>query len=155
MGAVLMILLTIAVLAAAVADSRNRVRRDVLVDNATLRSWYEARYARRGMEFNRANLERALRRAHGMKRWGPVALSAGTLAAALILAFIAASTVTGIESVWRSPMRVLELVPGEVLVQVAIVLALIPILVVEGILAALFMAELDIGRLERLLESLR
>ena len=154
MGPVLMILLTIAVLAAAIADSRNRVRRDVLVDDATLRAWYEARYARRGMEFNRANLERGLRRAHRMKRWGPVALSAGTLTAALILAFIAASTVTGIESVWRSPVQVLENVPGEVIVQVAIVLVLVPILVVEGILAALFMAELDIGRLERLLRSL-
>jgi len=150
-----MTLLTIAVLAAAVADSRNRVRSDVLVDNTTLRSWYEAHYERRGVEFNRPNLERALGRAHTRKRWVPVALSAGTLAATFILASLAASTVPGIESVWRSPVQVLELVPTEVLVEIAIVLALVPILVIEGILAALFMAELDIGRLERLLQSLR
>ena len=154
MGAILMIVLTIVVLAAAVADSRDRVRRDVLTDDASLRSWYEARYARRGLELNRENLEHALRRAKNMRRWGPVALSGGTMLAMLILMSMAASTVPGIESVWFSPTRLLESIEAEVLVQTAVVLALVPVLIFEGILAALFVAEFDIGRLQRLLESL-
>ena len=149
-----MTVLAIVVLAAAVVDSRDRVRRDVLMDNASLRAWYDARYTRRGLEFGRENLERALRRAQNMRRWGPVALSGGTLLAVLILTSMAASTVPGIESVWRSPQRLVDVIPAEVLVQTAIVFALVPILVVEGILAALFVAELDIGRLQRLLQSL-
>ena len=153
-GAVLMTLLTIVILAAAVVDSRDRVRRDVLKDDASLRTWYDDHYTRRGLEFNRENLERALRRARNTRRWGPVALSGGTFLAVLILASIAASSVPGVESLWRSPGRLLEAVPAEVLVQTAIVLALVPILVVEGILAVLFVADLDIGRLQRLLQSL-
>lgn len=154
MGAVLMTLLTIVVLAAAVADSRDRVRRDVLVSTASLRSWYDARYARRGLEFGRENLERALRRAQNWRRWGPFALSGGTLLAALVLVSIAASSVPGIETVWRSPDRLRDLISAEVLVQTVVVFALLPILVVEGVLAALFVAEFDIGRLKRLLQSL-
>lgn len=154
MGVVLMTLLMIVVLAAAVADSRARVRRDVLVDNASLRSWYDARYARRGLELDRENLQRILRRAQNLRRWGPLALSGTTLFTALVLTFIAASTVPGIESALRSPQRLLEVIPAEVLVETSIVFALLPILVVEGILAALFVADLDIGRLQRLLRSL-
>jgi hypothetical protein len=150
-----MTLLAIAVLAVAVVDSRDRVRRDVLTDNASLRSWYDARYARRGLEFDRENLQRALRRAQNMRRWGPVALSGGTLIVVIILTLVAASTVPGIESVWSSPPQLFDVVPAEVLVETMIVLALVPILVVEGILAALFVADLDICRLQRLLKSLR
>jgi hypothetical protein len=153
-GAILMIVLTIVVLAAAVADSRDRVRRDVLTDDASLRAWYEARYARRGLELNRDNLVHALQRAKNMRRWGPVALSGGTMLAVLTLMSVAASTVPGIESVWFSPQQLLEFFPAEVLVQATIVLVLIPVLIVEGILAALFVAEFDIGRLQRLLDSL-
>lgn len=154
MGAVLMTMLVIVVLAAAVVDSRDRVRRDVLTDTASLRLWYSKRYGRRGLELDRANLERALRRARTVRRWGPFALSAGTLLAALVLASLAASTVPGIGAVWSSPERLVELISAEVLVETAIVFALLPVLVVEGILAALFVADLDIGRLNRLLDSL-
>lgn len=149
-----MMLLTIVVLAAAVVDSRDRVRRDVLLDDTSLRSWYESHYASRGFEFDRASINRALGQAQRMRRWGPVALSATTLLAVLILMYMAAGTVVGIDSVWRSPQRIVDIVPTETLVVTAIILALVPILVVEGILAALFVAELDIGRLKRLLQSL-
>lgn len=154
MGAVVMTLLTIVVLAAAVLDSRDRVRRDVLMDNASLRSWYCARYARRGLELCREDLELALRRAQTMRKWGPFALSGGTMLVAVSLTVFAASMVPGAEVVWQSPQRFLDLIPAEVLVETAVVFALLPVLVVEGILAALYMADLDIGRLRRLLESL-
>jgi hypothetical protein len=90
-----------------------------------------------------------------MRRWGPVALSGGTLLAVIILTLVAASTVPGIESVWSSPRQLFDVVPAEVLVETTIVYALVPILVVEGILAALFVADLDICRLQRLLKSIR
>lgn len=154
MGAVLMTVLMIVVLAVAVVDSRDRVRRDVLTDNATLRTWYDRRYGRRGRELNRRNLEDALRQAHRMRRWGPLALSAGTVLVALVLIGMAASTVPGIGFDMRAPRLLLQAVEPEVLVQAAVVLLLLPVLVVEGILAALFTADLDISRLERLLESL-
>ena len=149
-----MTLLTIAVLAASVIESRDRVRRDFLTSDASLRAWYEARYTRRGREFDRDNLERALASAQNLRRWGPLALSTGTLVMALVLTYMAASTVPGIESVWRAPERLTDLVSSEVLVQAAIIFLLIPILVIEGILAALYTADFDIGRLQRLLESL-
>lgn len=149
-----MTMLAIVVLAAAVVDSRDRVRRDVLMDRNSLRAWYDTRYARRGHEFCRENLQRALHRAESMRRWGPWALSAGTMLAALILTSIAVATIPGVEDLWRSPRQLLDAIEVEVLVQVAIVYALLPVLVVEGILAALFVADLDISRLRRLLDSL-
>jgi hypothetical protein len=154
MGAVLMLVLTIAVLAVAVIESRDRVRRDILTDDASLRLWYDAHYARRGMEFSRENLELALQRAQNLRRWGPFALSGGTLLVVVILTSMAASRVPGIESVWHSPQRLADVISGEVLVEAAVALALVPVLVVEGILAALYVAELDISRLQRLLDSL-
>jgi len=154
-GAVLMIILTIVVLAAAVAESRDRVRRDILLDITALRAWYEERHGRRGRSLTERDLEEALRRALALRRWGPIALSAGTLAVAVALTGLAASEVPGIETALRQPGRVVDLVPVEALVQVAAVFTLLPILVVEGILAALYLADLDIGRLRRLLESLR
>ena len=149
-----MMLLMIAVMAVAVVDSRDRVRRDTLTDDATLRAWYEARCARQGVEPDRQSIQRALRRAQTLRRWGPVALSGGTLLATVLLMSMAASTVPGVENVWQSPQQVVELIPSEVLVQTSIVVALVPILIVEGILAALFVADLDIGRLQRLLRML-
>ena len=154
MGMVLMTVLTILVLAVSVVESRDRVRRDYAIDNAGLRSWYDARYGRRGREFNRDNLEHALRRAQNFRRWGPVTLSGGTLLVAVIVISAALGAVPELRAVWRTPERLLALIEGEVLVQTAVVLALLPILVVEGILAALYVADLDIGRLRRLLESL-
>ncbi len=149
-----MIVLVIVVLAAAVADSRDRVRRDSLTDNATLRSWYDARYVRRGHEFGRESLEEDLRRAQGMRRWGPWLLSGGTVLAALVLTGVALSRVPGLEFSWESPLRFLDVIPAEVLVQAAIFFALLPILIIEGTLAALYVADLDISRLRRLLDSL-
>ena len=149
-----MTILTIVVMAAAIAESRDRVRRDVLMDLTALRSWYDARHTRYGRTLTREDLEEALRRAYVLRKWGPLALSGGTLLMAVTLTGIAASQVPGIESVWRHPGRLLELVPGEVLVETAIVFCLLPILAVEGILAALYLADLDIGRLRRLLDSL-
>jgi hypothetical protein len=153
-GAVLMTLLMIVILAASVIESRDRLRRDSLMDYASLRAWYEARHARRGGELDRENLEDALRRARSLRRWGPVTLSASTLLLTVGLTYLAVRAVPGAESAWPSPERLLALVPAEVLVETALVLALVPILIVEGILAALYVAELDIGRLRRLLESL-
>lgn len=149
-----MTLLAIVVLAAGVVESRDTVRRDFLMDNAALRSWYEARHARFGRALNRENVEQALRRARIMRRWGPILLSGGTLVIALILTGLAASRVPGVESVWSDPGQLLDLVEIETLVQTAVVYALLPILVVEGILAALYVADLDIGRLRRLLDTL-
>jgi hypothetical protein len=154
LGALLMIVLTIAVLAAAVLESRDRVRRDSLVDITTLRSWYEARYARSSGGLDRENLEHALRQAQTFRLWGPVLLSAGTMLTAIALMSLALGRLPGAESWWRTPTEVIDLVPSEVLVQTALVFALLPILVVEGILAALYMADLDIGRLRRLLDSI-
>jgi hypothetical protein len=54
----------------------------------------------------------------------------------------------------RSPLRVLDAVDTEVLVQTAIVYLLLPFLVIEGVLAVLYVADFDIGRLQRLLQSL-
>jgi len=153
-GAILMTLLTIVVLAVAVVDSRDRVRRDVLVSDATLREWYDAHYGRRGLALNRENLQAAIRRVQTVRLWGPVALSAGTMLAALILTFTAATRVPGIERVWSSPSRVVELVSTEALVGVSIVFMLLPVLVVEGVLAVLYVADFDIGRLRRLLNSI-
>ena len=149
-----MTLLAIVVLAAGVVESRDTVRRDFLMDNAGLRSWYEARHARYGRALTRENVERALRRARTMRRWGPILLSSGTLVIALILTGLAASAVPGVESAWSDPVRLLDLIEIEALVQTAVVYALLPILVVEGILAALYVADLDIGRLRRLLDTL-
>jgi len=149
-----MIVLTIVVLAAAVADSRDRVRRDRHTDDASLRSWYDARYARHGREFSRANLEHALTRARLIRRWGPWLLSGGTVLAAVFLTSVAASTVPGVRFDWTSPLQLLDVIPIENVVEAAIVFALLPVLVIEGILAALYTSDLDIGRLERLLQSL-
>jgi len=149
-----MTLLTIAVLGVAVVESRDRVRHDVYVSDADIRSWYDTRYANRGLAFTRKNLELALQRAQKVRRWGPWALSAGTMLTALILAFIAVSTVPGIESALLSPGRLTDLVSTEVLAEAGAVLLMLPVLVVEGILAALYVAEFDIGRLKRLLRSL-
>ena len=44
-------------------------------------------------------------------------------------------------------------IQAEVLVQAAIFFALLPILIIEGTLAALYVADLDISRLQRLLDS--
>jgi hypothetical protein len=153
-GAILMIVLMIAVMAVAVVDSRDRVRRDAFADDSTLRSWYEARCARQGIVPSRESLQRSLRRAQNMRRWGPITLSGGTFIATLILLAFAASTVPGVESVWRSPKRLLDLIPSEALAQTMIVLLLIPVLIVEGILAALFVADLDINRYTRLIKLL-
>jgi hypothetical protein len=149
-----MIALTIVVLAAAVADSRDRVRRDGLTDTATLRTWYDARYVRRGHEFGRESLERDLRAARNMRRWGPWLLSGGTVIAALVLTSVAASNVPGAAFSWASPLRILDAIPAEVLVETTIFFLLLPILVIEGILAALYVADFDISRLQRLLDSL-
>ncbi len=154
MGAVLMTVLIIAVLAASVLDSRDRVRRDFAVDDASLRSWYEGRYGRRGCDLDCANLDRALRRAESLRRWGPIALSAGTALTVAILLGAAASQVPGIAQVLDSPQRLLDVVSPEILVETVVVLALMPVLVVEGILAALYTADFDIGRLRRLRASL-
>jgi hypothetical protein len=149
-----MIVLTIAILAVGVVESRDRVRRDSLTDDAALRSWYASRYGRRGRQLNRDDIEDVLRQAYSLRRWGPVALSAGTMLTAVVLTLFAANTVPGFESVWRAPQKLPELIPVEVLVQTAVVFILLPVLVVEGILAALYTADLDIGRLRRLLDSL-
>ena len=149
-----MTLLVIVVLAVAVIDSRDRVRRDVLLNDAGLRAWYDDRYTRRGIALNRENLNAALRRTRTFRRWGPVALSAGTMGAAIFLTFAAASTVPGMEQVWRSPARLADAVSPEVLVQTTVVYLLLPILVVEGVLAVLYVADLDISRLQRLLDGL-
>jgi hypothetical protein len=153
-GAVLMTVLTIAVLAASVLDSRDRVRRDFAVDDASLRAWYEGRYGRRGCELDCENLDLALRRAESLRRWGPIVLSASTALVVAILLSAAASQVPGITQVLDSPRRLLDMVSPEVLVETVVVLALVPVLVVEGILAALYTSDLDIGRLRRLRASL-
>jgi hypothetical protein len=149
-----MLALIIVVLAVSVVESRDRVRRDIAVDDDHLRAWYEARYARRGRKLDRVNLEDALRRAQTVRRWSPVALSAGTLLLAVTVLVFSASAIPGFESVWRSPGQILDLLSSEVLVETTIALLLLPILVVEGILAALYVADLDIGRLRRLLASI-
>jgi hypothetical protein len=153
-GAVVMTLMAIVLLAVSVVESRDRVRRDFRMDDAGLRSWYDARYARGGREFSRENLEHALRRAQFLRRWTPVALSAGTLLVAVALTVFAVSMVPGVESAWRTPQQLLNLIPAEILVETAAVFLLLPVLIVEGILAALYTADLDIGRLQRLLDSI-
>lgn len=154
MGVVLMTVLTVVVLAVSVVESRDRVRRDRTVDIASLRSWYDVRYGRRGRALDRPNLERALKRARGWRRWGPVALSASTAFVAATVIVLAASGVPGIGFAVRAPSRLIEFVPAEVLVETMIVFVLLPVLVIEGILAALYVADYDIGRLQRLLDSL-
>jgi hypothetical protein len=149
-----MTVLVIVVLAVAVVDSRDRVRRDAMVTDSSLRDWYDTRYARKGVALSRANLEAAIHRAQVWRRWGPLLLSACTMGTALFLTLAAASTVSGTDEVLRSPLRVLDAVDTEVLVQTAIVYLLLPFLVIEGVLAVLYVADFDIARLKRLLQSL-
>jgi hypothetical protein len=149
-----MTLLVIVVLAVAVVDSRDRVRRDGMLSDSGLREWYDSRYTRRGIVLSRPNLEAAILRARAWRRWGPVVLSAATMGTALFLTFAAASSVSGVDAVLSSPLRVIDALDTEVLVQATIVYLLLPILVIEGVLAVLYVADLDIGRLRRLLESL-
>jgi hypothetical protein len=153
-GAILMTVLVIVVLAVAVVDSRDRVRRDALVTDSSLREWYESRYGRKGATLSRTNVEAAIHRAQLWRRWGPLLLSACTMGTALFLTFAAASSISGMDQVLRSPLQVLEAVDTEVLVQTAIVYLLLPFLVIEGVLAVLYVADFDIGRLQRLLQSL-
>jgi hypothetical protein len=152
LGAVVMTALTILVLAASVIDSRDRVRRDYATSDAALRDWYDSRYGRRGNQLTRENIEGALKRARGFRRWGPIALSGGTALAVIVVAVVATTAIPDLRIVWHAPERITEVIPVENLVETGVVLALLPVLIVEGILAALYVAELDICRLERLLK---
>lgn len=154
MGIVLMLVLIIVVLALSVVDSRDRVRRDSTLNDAGLRSWYDARYGRRGRPLTRDNVEHALERMRLVRRWGPAVLVVGTAASAVALAVVAIAAVPAYEPVLREPQRLLAIIPVEVLVESACVFALLPILVLEGALAARYVADLDIGRLTRLRDSL-
>jgi hypothetical protein len=154
-GVVVVLLVADALLAWVLALSRRRVKRDSLLDSDGLRIWYELQYGPHGRDLSAEDVEAALAREMRARRWYPLIAAAGTLVLVVtLMVSLGVLLATRLGPIALATWRLVYILAAGMRLPLLLMCALIVVTLAEEVMIIRSVADYDICRIRRLLDSL-